>query len=91
MSKQSNIKSKIQEQYGKIALADGSLSCCSPSGGCCGSSETAAVVGSPTESSIMVGYDQNDLKPIPQPSILGLGCGNPSTFAHIKEGDTVVD
>ena len=91
MSKQSNIKSKIQEQYGKIALADGSLSCCSPSGGCCGSSETAAVVGSPTESSIMVGYDQNDLKSIPQPSILGLGCGNPSTFAHIKEGDTVVD
>jgi arsenite methyltransferase len=91
MSKQSNIKSKIQEQYGKIALAnDGSLSCCSPSGRCCGTNETE-VVGSPIESSKMVGYDQNDLKSIPPSSILGLGCGNPATFAHIKEGDTVVD
>jgi ubiquinone/menaquinone biosynthesis C-methylase UbiE len=31
------------------------------------------------------------LKSIPQSSILGLGCDNPSTFAHIKEGDIVVD
>ena len=89
MSKQSNIKSKIQEQYGKIALADGSLACCSSSGGCC--STTEAVVLSPIESSKTVGYDQNNLKAIPQSSILGLGCGNPSTFAHIKEGDIVVD
>ncbi len=34
---------------------------------------------------------QNDLKSIPQSSILGLGCGNPSTFAHLKDGDVVVD
>jgi ubiquinone/menaquinone biosynthesis C-methylase UbiE len=89
MSKQSNTKSKIQEQYGKIALGDGSLSCCSSSGGCCGTAETYVV--SPIESSKTVGYDQNNLKSIPQSSILGLGCGNPSTFAHIKEGDIVVD
>jgi arsenite methyltransferase len=90
MSKQSNIKSKIQEQYGRIALADGSLSCCSSSsGGCCSNTETAVV--SPIESSKTVGYDPNNLKSIPQSSILGLGCGNPSTFAHIKEGDIVVD
>ncbi len=89
MSKQTNIKNKIKEQYGKIALADdGSLSCCSTSSGCCGTSE---IVGSPMESSKTVGYDQNDLKSIPQSSILGLGCGNPSTFAHLKEGDVVVD
>ncbi|WP_415312435.1 methyltransferase domain-containing protein [Candidatus Nitrosocosmicus sp. FF01] len=31
------------------------------------------------------------MKSIPQSSILGLGCDNPSTFAHIKEGDIVVD
>ncbi len=75
MSKQSNIKNKIQEQYGKIALTDdGSISCCSSSGGCCGTSETL-VVTSPRESSKTVGYDQNDLKSIPQSSILGLGCG----------------
>jgi arsenite methyltransferase len=90
MGKQSNIKNKINEQYGKIALADGSISCCSTSSsGCCGTGETVEV--SPIESSKKVGYNQNDLKSIPQSSILGLGCGNPSTFAHLKEGDTVVD
>jgi arsenite methyltransferase len=88
MSKQSNIKNKIQEQYGKIASADGSLSCCSSSRACCGTSETSV---SPIESSKTVGYDQNNLISIPQSSILGLGCGNPSTFAHLKEGDVVVD
>jgi arsenite methyltransferase len=90
MSKQSNIKNKIQEQYGKIALADGPLSCYSSSGGCCGTSETT-VVASPIESSKTVGYDQNNLNSVPQSSILGLGCGNPSTFAHLNEGDVVVD
>ena len=89
MSKQSNIKNKIKKQYGEIALASDSLSCCSTSSsGCCGTSE---IVVSPIESSKSVGYDQNDLKSIPKSSILGLGCGNPSTFAHLKEGDVVVD
>ena len=90
MSKQSNIKNKITEQYEKIALADdGLLPCCdSTSSGCCGSSEASI---SPIESSKTVGYNQNDLKSIPQSSILGLGCGNPATFAHIKEADVVVD
>lgn len=92
MSKQSNIKNEIKEQYGKIALSDGSLSCCcsttDSSGGCYSTSEALI---SPIESSKSVGYDQSDLKSIPQSSILGLGCGNPSTFAHIKEGDLVVD
>jgi len=31
------------------------------------------------------------LNSVPQSSILGLGCGNPSTFALLKEGDVVVD
>ncbi len=90
MSKQSNIKNKIIEQYGKIASADdGSLSCCSTtSSGCCGTTEALI---SPIESSKTIGYDQNDLNSVPQSSILGLGCGNPSTFAHLKEGDVVVD
>ena len=88
MSKQSNIKNKIKDQYGRIALADGSISCCSSSAGCCSTSETVV---SPFESSKTVGYDQNNLNSIPQSSILGLGCGNPSTFAYLKEGDVVVD
>ena len=58
MSKQSNIKNKIKDQYGNMALADGSLSCCSSSAACCGSSETVA---SPLESSKAVGYDSDNL------------------------------
>ncbi|CAN5742602.1 arsenite methyltransferase [soil metagenome] len=69
-------------------MADGSLSCCSTSSGCC---DTSEVLRSPIESSQTVGYNQNDLDSIPHSSILGLGCGNPSTFAHLKEGDVVVD
>ena len=34
---------------------------------------------------------QRNWRPYPQSSILGVGCGNPTKFAHIKEGDTVVD
>ena len=42
-------------------------------------------------SSKAIGYDSEELAAIPHPSILGVGCGNPTKFAHIKEGDTVVD
>ena len=38
-----------------------------------------------------IGYDAKEIESIPESSILGVGCGNPIKFAHIKEGDTVVD
>ena len=38
-----------------------------------------------------IGYDTKELESIPSSSVLGVGCGNPIKFAHIKEGDTVVD
>jgi arsenite methyltransferase len=38
-----------------------------------------------------IGYDDKDLESIPESSVLGVGCGNPIKFAHIGEGDTVVD
>ena len=45
---------------------------------------------SPIESAKIIGYDANELESIPQSSILGVGCGAPTKFAHIKEGDLVV-
>ena len=39
----------------------------------------------------LVGYDTQDLKSLPEASILGAGCGTPTKFAFIREGDTVVD
>ena len=90
MNKQSQLKEKIKEQYGKIAIDGHSKSCCMPSSNCCGDTSTENIL-SPFESSKTVGYESDKLKLIPQSSVLGVGCGNPTGFADIKEGDTVVD
>ena len=88
MDKQLQLKEKIKEQYGTIALDGNSNSCCMPSKDCCGTSE---IILSPFESSKTVGYDSDKLKLIPETSVLGVGCGNPTRFADINEGDNVVD
>jgi len=88
MDKQLDLKGKIKEQYGKIATNGNSDSCCIPSSDCCGTSE---ILFSPFESSKAVGYDSDKLNLIPESSVLGVGCGNPTRFADINEGNTVVD
>ncbi len=77
------IKEKVQERYGKIALTGNSDCCCMP--GECGTSD------SPIDAAKIIGYDQEELKTIPLESILGVGCGAPIKFANLKEGETVVD
>lgn len=88
MNKQSQLKEKIKEQYGKIALDGNSNSCCMPSSDCCSTSE---IILSPFTSSKEIGYDSDKLNSIPESSVLGVGCGNPTRFADIKEGNVVVD
>ena len=90
MDKQLHLKEKIKEQYRKIAVDGNSNSCCMPSSECCGGTSSEIIL-SPFESSKAVGYDSDKLKLIPESSVLGVGCGNPTRFADIKEGDTVVD
>ena len=90
MNKQSLLKEKIKEQYGKIAVDGNSNCCCMPSSDCCGG-DSSEIIFSPFESSKAVGYDSNELNRIPQSAILGVGCGNPIGFADIREGNTVVD
>jgi ubiquinone/menaquinone biosynthesis C-methylase UbiE len=60
-----------------------------PSSDCCGTS--SEILFSPFESSKAIGYDSDKLKLIPESSVLGVGCGNPTRFADINEGNTVVD
>jgi arsenite methyltransferase len=84
-----NIKEKIRERYGKIAVFGNSESYCMPSSECCSSEENS---GAFTIQSIeAIGYNPTELAAIPQASILGVGCGNPTKFAHIKESNVVVD
>ncbi len=91
------IKEKIKGRYGKIALTGDS--CCGPSvdaeigGGCCSGNSNAVLQPSRSAAQVaeLVGYGSKELKSIPEASILGAGCGTPTKFAYIKEGDTVVD
>jgi arsenite methyltransferase len=91
------IKEKIKERYGNIALTGDS--CCGPSvdaeirGGCCSGNSTTVCLPSRSAAQVaeLVGYGSKELKSIPEASILGAGCGTPTKFAYIKEGDTVVD
>src|ERR671933_2758568 len=96
-----DIKEKVKERYSKIALVGNTDSCCMPSissSSCCSSSNSSSDSSTNTienasllSSAKSIGYDDKDLESIPESSVLGVGCGNPIKFAHIKEGDTVVD
>jgi ubiquinone/menaquinone biosynthesis C-methylase UbiE len=91
------MKEKVKDRYAKIALTGDS--CCGPSvdaeigRGCCSGNSNTVL--QPSRSAVRVaeqaGYGSNELKSIPQASILGAGCGTPTKFAYVKEGDTVVD
>lgn len=82
MTSEKNVKEIVKEKYGEIAKA--SSSCCGPTS-CCGSSENK-----------IVGYtimkdEYNHLDGYVAEADLGLGCGLPTEFAGIKNGDTVID
>ena len=79
------LKEKIKENYGKIALNGNLESCCGPQEGC----DTNNI--SKKQMSSIIGYNDIELKSIPEESILGLGCGAPLNFVDLKRGETVVD
>jgi SAM-dependent methyltransferase len=74
------IKKFIRKRYSKIAKEDSS--CCSASVSC----GTDAV-----EHAKRIGYSKKELQNIPESAIMGLGCGNPTALADLKEGETVLD
>jgi SAM-dependent methyltransferase len=81
------IKEKVKERYGKIALAGNSEGCCTPTE-CCGDGVSLI---SPIQVAKNIGYDSKELESVPESSILGVGCGAPINFADIHEGEIVVD
>jgi arsenite methyltransferase len=81
------IKEKVKERYGKIALA-GNSDCCYVPTECCGEGIGSSSV---LESTKLIGYDSKDIDSIPEASVLGVGCGAPTKFADIKEGEVIVD
>ena len=72
------VRTAVREHYGKVAELQEPG--CAP--GCCGSG---------AQSSLRLGYSEEDLAALPAGADLGLGCGNPQAIANLRPGDTVVD
>lgn len=80
--KDEKIRKYVRERYSGIAKKGGS--CCAPATSCC-AGPTPETVGK------TVGYSEDELKAAPQGANLGLGCGNPTALASLREGETVLD
>ena len=80
--KEQEIKKAVRERYaGKVKQES---SCCAPEVSCCGSNVTDQI-------SKNIGYSDEELGSVPEGANLGLGCGNPTALAALKEGETVLD
>jgi len=74
------IKEVVKGRYAQLAK-QGQESCCSSCGGGV----------SPLVRAEAVGYLSKDLADIPEETIMGLGCGNPTALAELKTGEVVLD
>ena len=81
--REEEIKKVVREGYAQIAKKESS--CCAPASSCCGSTDLAEDI------SRKIGYQDEELKSVPEGANLGLGCGNPVALASLKEGETVLD
>jgi len=82
MKNETEIKELVREKYSQIASQSKNQnagSCCGATG--CGGGEVYNIMAD--DYTKLEGYNSD--------ADLGLGCGLPTTFAKIKEGDTVID
>jgi arsenite methyltransferase len=86
MKDKDEIRENIQKNYAKIARRGSAGGCCS--GGGCNCNSTPMDI---NESSMQIGYSEEDLSGAPSESNMGLGCGNPIAIAALKKGETVLD
>jgi len=80
--KKKDVKKTVKKAYSKIATNSNS-SCCQCG---CGTLDEQTV----KKLSKSIGYSEEEMNAVPEAN-LGLGCGNPTAFGNIKEGDTVLD
>jgi len=70
----------VKGRYAQIAK-QGQQSCCSS----CPCGVT------PLAQAEAIGYTKEDLESIPEGAAMGLGCGNPTAIAELRESETVLD
>ena len=80
--KEEKVKKIVRKRYANVAKSNGS--CCASSVSCCSA---------PTDEQVskLVGYSEEELNAVPEGANLGLGCGNPTALASLKEGERVLD
>ena len=72
-----DIGDSVREHYAKVAEQD--TGCCESDASCgCSVSE-------------QIGYSKADLASLPEDAEMGLGCGNPISFAELRIGEVVLD
>ncbi|UAY55361.1 arsenite methyltransferase [Arachidicoccus terrestris] len=81
MNEENKLKDLVKQKYGEIAFQDKALNQAS----CCGSSCCSSDVYN------IMSEDYSQLEGYNPDADLGLGCGLPTQFAGIKEGNTVID
>lgn len=78
-----DVKEMVRQKYSEIALQDkdtNAASCCGATASCC-----------ETEVYNIMADDYTQLEGYNPDADLGLGCGLPTQFAKIKQGDVVID
>jgi arsenite methyltransferase len=83
MNTETELKELVKEKYSQIAnqkLEQNLSSCCGATSACCGDEAYSIMADDYTK---LEGYNPD--------ADLGLGCGVPTQYAHISEGDTVID
>jgi arsenite methyltransferase len=80
--KEENVKEEVRKRYAKVAKTSGS--CCASSVSCCSATSNEQV-------SKLIGYSEEEMNSVPEGANLGLGCGNPTALASLKEGERVLD
>jgi arsenite methyltransferase len=80
--KEENVKKEVRKRYAKAAKTSGS--CCASSVSCCSNPSNEQV-------SNLIGYSTEEMNSVPEGANLGLGCGNPTALASLKEGEIVLD
>jgi ubiquinone/menaquinone biosynthesis C-methylase UbiE len=76
--KADDVRTVVREHYGSIAR--GANTGCAPA--CCSSVGTAAAT---------LGYTADQTGAVPDGADLGLGCGNPTAIASLRDGEVVLD
>jgi ubiquinone/menaquinone biosynthesis C-methylase UbiE len=80
--KEEKIKKLVRNRYAKVAKTNGTCSASNMS--CCSANSNQQV-------SKMIGYSEEEMNSAPEGANLGLGCGNPTALASLKEGERVLD